>query len=219
MATDHSMCTGPATSCSNTVRWHVAATNRFVCTGEFLWKSLSPQQNLVAATSRKKSNQTEFAQLVAATKFCVETKIFTKFLQYTQSDLSPRCVAATCCCNLSPSVYRPLVIRIYAARSSNFDNHSDDSNNINNNNLCLYSLLLKTKVITTMKIFKVKIRVLVTWNKLGGSGARQPVYTGIKTITGQQEDWSTKYNALLIKGKERKKGEEEKCYFYTTKEV
>ena len=35
-ATDHSMCTGRATSCSNKVRRRVAATNRFVCTGEFL---------------------------------------------------------------------------------------------------------------------------------------------------------------------------------------
>ena len=34
-ATDHSMCTGRATSWSNKVRSHVAATNRFVCTGEF----------------------------------------------------------------------------------------------------------------------------------------------------------------------------------------
>ena len=28
--------------------------------------------------------------------------------QYTQSDLSLQRVAATCCCNLSPSVYQPL---------------------------------------------------------------------------------------------------------------
>ena len=48
------MCKGRATSCSNTVRQHVAATNRFECTGEFLWKSLSPQQSFVAATSQKK---------------------------------------------------------------------------------------------------------------------------------------------------------------------
>ena len=30
---------------------------RFVCTREFLRKSVSPEQNFVAATSRKKSNQ------------------------------------------------------------------------------------------------------------------------------------------------------------------
>ena len=74
-ATDHSMCTGRATSCSNKVRRHVAATNSFVCTGEFLWKSLSPKQNFVAATSRKKSSQTEFVRLVAATS-----------VAYTRSD-------------------------------------------------------------------------------------------------------------------------------------
>ena len=73
-ATDHSMCTGRATSCSKGGR-HVAATNSFVCTGEFLWKSLSPKQNFVAATSRKKSSQTEFVRLVAATS-----------VAYTRSD-------------------------------------------------------------------------------------------------------------------------------------
>ena len=36
------------------------------------------------------------------------TKIFTKILQYTRSDLLLQCVTATCCWNLSPSVYRPL---------------------------------------------------------------------------------------------------------------
>ena len=74
-ATDHSMCTGRATSCSNKVRRHVAATNSFVCTGEFLWKSLSPKQNFVAATSGKKSSQTELVRLVAATS-----------VAYTRSD-------------------------------------------------------------------------------------------------------------------------------------
>ena len=40
-----------------------------------------------------------------------ETKIFTKILQYTRSDLSLRRAVAICCCNLSPSVYRPLMYR------------------------------------------------------------------------------------------------------------
>ena len=106
-ATDHPMCTGRVTSCSNKVRRHVTATNRFVCTGEFLWKSLSLWQNFVAATSRKKSNQTESVRLVAATKFCCSDKDFYKVLHYTRSDLSLQRVAATCCCNLSPSVYQP----------------------------------------------------------------------------------------------------------------
>ena len=107
-ATDHSMCTDRATSCSNTVRRHVAATNHSVCTGESLWKSLSPQRNFVAATSHKKTNQTESVRLVAATKFCCSDKHFLKILQYTRSDLSLRRVASPCCCNLSPSVYRSL---------------------------------------------------------------------------------------------------------------
>ena len=80
-------------------RRHVAGTNRFVCTGEFLWKSLSPQQNFVAATSRKKSNQTESVRLVAATNSAAATKIFTKILQYTRSDLALRRVASPCSCN------------------------------------------------------------------------------------------------------------------------
>ena len=91
--TDHSVCTGRATSCSNEVRRYVAATNRFVCTGEFLGKSLSRQQNFVAAASRKKSNQTESVRLVAATNSVAATKIFTKILQYTRSDLSLQLVA------------------------------------------------------------------------------------------------------------------------------
>ena len=69
----------------------------------FLWKSLSRQQNFVAATcprTNKKSNQTEFVRLVAATKSCCRKKdFFTKILPYTRSDLSLRCVAATCCFN------------------------------------------------------------------------------------------------------------------------
>ena len=57
---------------------------------------------------------------VAATDFCrrklfwdllqrknsvAETKIFTKILHHTRSDLSLRRVAATCCCNQSPDLY------------------------------------------------------------------------------------------------------------------
>ena len=78
VVTDHSRCTCQATSFSNTVRRHVAATNRFLCTGEFFWKYLSMQQNFVAATSCKKSNRTEFVRLVAATKFCCSNKDFHK---------------------------------------------------------------------------------------------------------------------------------------------
>ena len=36
-----------------------------------------------------------------------ETKIFTKILQYARGDLLLRLLAATCCCNMSPCVFRP----------------------------------------------------------------------------------------------------------------
>ena len=55
-------------------------------------KSLSLQQNFVAATCCKKSNLTEFVRLVGATKFCCRDKDFHK--------ISPvhtkRFVAAVC---------------------------------------------------------------------------------------------------------------------------
>ena len=100
---------------------HVAATShsyKSLCVyGRiFLWKSLSPKQNFVATTNRKKSNQTEFVRLLAATKLCCWDKDFHKnSLQranccsnlsrdlYTQRDF----VAATCCSDMSPSMLRP----------------------------------------------------------------------------------------------------------------
>ena len=60
----------------------------------------------------------QVAQILSNLIFCnmllrqnswyAETKIFTKILQYTRSDLSLRRVVVTCCCNLLPSVYQPL---------------------------------------------------------------------------------------------------------------
>ena len=55
--------------------------------------------------SQKKSNQTEFVRLVAATKFCCRENFSPKNLLYTRSYLSMRCVAATCCCNYSPDLH------------------------------------------------------------------------------------------------------------------
>ena len=89
------MWTGRATSCSNTVRRHIAATNRFVCTGEFLGKSLSLQRNFVAATSCKKSNQTEIVQLN-----CCSDKIQLQRQRFSQKFSSTH--DAICCCDVSP---------------------------------------------------------------------------------------------------------------------
>ena len=110
---------------------HVAATR---CSDKSLrvnwrnlWKSLSLQQNFVAATSRTDSVWFDFLRLVAATKFCCGDKDFHKNSPvHTKRFVAATCrftlllqlvarpvhmewyVAATCCCNLSPSVYRPL---------------------------------------------------------------------------------------------------------------
>ena len=84
-----------ATSCSNILQWPVAATNPSVCSGEFLWKSLTPQQNFVGATCHKKSNQTELVQLVAARKFICRDKDFHK----NSPGLTKQFVAVMCCCN------------------------------------------------------------------------------------------------------------------------
>ena len=77
----------------------------------------------------KKSNQTEFVRLVAATKFCCRDKDFHKISPgHTKRFVTAMCrrnmllqlvagpvhtewsVAAICCCNLSPIVYRPLFL-------------------------------------------------------------------------------------------------------------
>ena len=79
--------------------WHVAVTNQFVCSGEFCEnfcrcnRILSPQQ--VAQIQ----SDLIFCYLLQRQNSVTETKIFTKILQYTRSDLSLRCaphlVAAT----------------------------------------------------------------------------------------------------------------------------
>ena len=88
------------------MRGHITATNRFVCTGEFLWKSLSLQQNFVAATSRTNSVWFDFLRLVAATKFRCRDKDFPKNSPvHTKRFVVATCrltvllqrVAATCC--------------------------------------------------------------------------------------------------------------------------
>ena len=96
-------------------RQQVAATNHFVCTGEFLQKFLSPQQNFVIASSRTESVRLNLCNILRQQNSVAETKIFAEILQYTQSDLllwlgalhllpnlytrddfSPRSVAGTC---------------------------------------------------------------------------------------------------------------------------
>ena len=99
-----SPCTDPATiaSCRNMLRRHLAATNRFECTGEILWKSLSLQQNFVAATSHTKYC------LIWFFATCCCDKILLEKIQKFSSTHEPICHCdVSCCSNLSPSVYRP----------------------------------------------------------------------------------------------------------------
>ena len=88
---------------------HVTATNRFVCTGQFLWKSLSPQQNFVAATCHKKSNHT-----ICAT--CWSNKILLQRQRFSQKfsstneaichcDVPLQSVAATSCSTCTHRVF------------------------------------------------------------------------------------------------------------------
>ena len=81
------------------IRRHVAGTNRFVCTGEFLWKSLSLQQNLSPQQVAQIQSDLIFCDLLQRQNSVAETKIFTKILQYTRSDLALRRVASPCSCN------------------------------------------------------------------------------------------------------------------------
>ena len=124
-------------------RRHDVATDRSVCTGEFLWKSLWLQQNFVAATSRTNSVWLDFLRLIAATKFCCGDKDFHKNSPvHTKRFVVATCrltvllqlvarpvhmewsVAATSCCNLSPSVYRPLEVTI--DKHLSFDVHVEE---------------------------------------------------------------------------------------------
>ena len=87
-ATDHSVCSGSATSCNNMSLRHIAVgTSQRQIASCVLGKFLSLQQNFVAATSRTNSVRFDFLHHVA------ETKMFTKFLHYTRSK---RFVGETC---------------------------------------------------------------------------------------------------------------------------
>ena len=86
-------------SCSSLSRPNDTATNRsVVCTGEFFVKIFA-----VSATEFCRGNMSAHNWIIKSDRICAnpvaEKKIFTKILPYTRSDLSLRCVAATCCFN------------------------------------------------------------------------------------------------------------------------
>jgi len=95
----------------DTSQWQIAA-----CVLENFYENLRLQQNFVTATSRKNQIRLNLCDLLWQQNFVAVTTIFTKILQYTPNNSMLKRVAATCCCNLSPSVYRPLwsMLTIYS---------------------------------------------------------------------------------------------------------
>ena len=103
--------THQVTRCSNRSRRQVAVTNRFVCAGKYLRKSLSPQR---VAQNQIRLNK---CNLLRRQNSAVQTKIFPKILQQTRSDLLQQPIArpvhtewfvtAKCCSDMSLSVYGP----------------------------------------------------------------------------------------------------------------
>ena len=82
VVTDHSRCTCQATSFSNTVRRHVAATNHFVCTGEFCENLCL--RNIILSLQQVAKNQIglNLSDLLQQQRFSQ------KLLQYTWYDFS-----------------------------------------------------------------------------------------------------------------------------------
>ena len=79
---------------------HVVATNRLECTGEFLWKSLSLQQNFVAAKSRTNSVWFYFFLTCCSDKTLLRRQRFSQKFSSTleticRCDVLPHRVAAT----------------------------------------------------------------------------------------------------------------------------
>ena len=92
VVTDHSRCTCQATSFSNKVRRHVAATNRFLCTGN-VFENIC-LRNRILSLQRVAKNQIglNLCDLLQRQNSVAATKIFTKILPVRME----RFVAAMC---------------------------------------------------------------------------------------------------------------------------
>ena len=106
-ATNHSDSSLRVYRTGNKLLQYIVATHRSDKSLRVCWRIF------VSLCNRILSLQ-QVAQILCDLIFCnmllqqtsvAETKIFTKILQYTQSDLSLWWVAVTCCCTFSPSVY------------------------------------------------------------------------------------------------------------------
>ena len=99
-ATDHSACTGRATSCSKKVRRHVAATNRFVCTGEFLWNLCLRNRIWSLQQVAKNQIRLNLCDLLRRQILWQRQRFSQKFSStheaFCRCNVLPRHVAATC---------------------------------------------------------------------------------------------------------------------------
>ena len=92
LATDHSVCTGRATSCT-----HMSLRQIASCVLETFCENLCLCDRILSLQQVAKKKT--LCDLLRRQNSVAATKIFTKGLQYTRSDLSLQKVAATCCCN------------------------------------------------------------------------------------------------------------------------
>ena len=93
------VCTGPATSCSNMLRRHIAATHRSDKSLRVYWRVFV--KVFLSATEFCRSNM---LQKIKSDRICATYRGDKILLQRQRfSQISPvhskRCVAATCCCN------------------------------------------------------------------------------------------------------------------------
>ena len=106
--TDHPMCTGRVTSCSNKGR-PTSQQQIVSCVLENFCENLCLRDRILLLQQVAKNQiRLNLCDLLWRQNSVAATKIFTKILQYTRSDLLLQCVASPCCCNLSPNVYQPL---------------------------------------------------------------------------------------------------------------
>ena len=117
------MCTSPATSWSNKLRRHVAATNRFVCTGEFC-DNLSLCNRILS--------QQQVAQILSDLIFCDLFSSGTKFnyvADFHKNSLAhlKRFLAATCRRNVllqlvaeCVPIFTALTGRVISAKVQNY---------------------------------------------------------------------------------------------------
>ena len=87
----------PCLQVGQQVTRHIAATNRFVFYGELLWNLCFFNRVLLPQQVAQIQPDLILYDLWWWQNSVAKTKIFTKILQYTWGDLSPRCNAATCC--------------------------------------------------------------------------------------------------------------------------